>query len=365
MRPKEHPELMFDTIPKLYEEHIKVFLTHLGNVEEQLMLLPRKFCRMYTTQPLADQFRKYLLSRQAKIGDEDFQVVEEGQPFPLRLSDGKRLEAMLCRGSQLGHNLILLIRRPAQGSKVLYCYSAVRLENLGCLLGNSVFNSWIAQGTEQLYLNLSSVNTDFVHVDFDKVAASIEEYRRSHNAVVLLKLPLFGYEEFVWQLGFTRLRGHIRLLGDFAESFRCLSSDLKPIQGRVTKVHVCATHNWSTEASQEEEEVATVPFPVGFLEWSPLPTRMHLRQLCSLLRPQHIQGIVPYHSMGNVPPAPNFLQCFRSTYTPASKGEKPPSKAQGAQPDPPVGKGHQKAPLRSIKAKRFQFVDDENDSDSD
>ncbi|XP_020801944.1 uncharacterized protein LOC110178974 [Drosophila serrata] len=364
MRPKEHPELIFDVIPKLYEEHFKVFVTHLGNVQEQLHVLPRKFCRMYTTRPLANQLLKYLESRQAKIGEEDFQVVEECKPFPLRLSDGKRLEAMLCSGSELGHNLILLIRRPTNAGKLLYCYSAARLENLGCLLANSVFNSWISQGTEQLYLNLSDVNRPFEHVDFDVLAATIEEYRKEHNQVVLLKLPLFGYEELVYQLDNTRLHGHIRLVGNFLESFKCLSSDLKPIPERVIKVHVCDTHNWRTVASRElkEELIATVNFPLDLLKWSPQPTRMHLRQLCSLVRPQHIQGIVPFHSSGNVPPAPQFLQCFRSTYVAASKAKEPPSKAQETQPNQRVEKRKTKAPLRVINAKRHHFVDDENDS---
>ncbi|KAH8315616.1 hypothetical protein KR059_006542, partial [Drosophila kikkawai] len=316
MRPKEHPELIFDVIPKLYEQHSKVFVTHLGNMQEQLLVLPRKFCRMYTTRPLANQLLKYLRSRQAKIEEADFEVVEECQPFSLRLSDGKRLEAMLCPGSKLGHNLILLIRRPTNVGKLLYCYSAVKLESLGCLLANSIFNSWIAQGTEQLYLNLSSVNVPFEPVDFDEFAAIIEEYRKSHNAVVLLELPLFGYEELVWQLNYTKLHGHIRLLGDFQESFGCLNSELKLVPGSLTKVHVCAIQNSSAEDSQaeEDEKVATVHFPLGIIKWSPLPTRMHLRQLCSLLRPDHIQGIVPFHAVGNVPPAPEFLQCFRAKY---------------------------------------------------
>ncbi|KAH8296629.1 hypothetical protein KR054_008996 [Drosophila jambulina] len=361
MKPKEHPELIFDMIPKLYEEHSKVFVTHLTNVEEQLQVLPRKFCRMYTTRPLADQLLKYLKSRQAKIGEEDFEVVEECQPFALRLSDGKRLEAMLCSGSKLGNSLILLIRRPTNAGKLLYCYSAVRLESLGRLLGNSVFNSWIAQGTEQLYLNLSIVDRPFEHLDFDKLAATIEECRKKHNAVVLLKLPLFGYEELVWLLGHTRLHGHIRLQGDFRESFECLSSYLKPIEGWLTKVQVCSTHN-----SSNEKDV-TVNFPLDLLKWSPLPTRMHLRQLCSLVRPQHIRGIVPFHAKGNVPRAPEFLQRLRCTYAAGSKGKEPSSlKAQEIQPGSTMEKGKTKAPLRIINAKRFQFVDDEHDgSDSD
>ncbi|KAH8233843.1 hypothetical protein KR038_011959 [Drosophila bunnanda] len=363
MRPKEHPELIFDVIPKLYEEHFKVFVTHLGNVQEQLHVLPRKFCRMYTTRPLANQLLKYLKSRQANIGEEDFQVVDECKPFPLLLSDGKRLEAMLCSGSKLGHSLILLIRRPTNAGKLLYCYSAARLENLGRLLGNSVFNSWISQGTGQLYLNLSDVNRPFEHVDFDVLAATIDEYRKKYNQVVLLKLPLFGYEELVQQLDYTRLHGHIRLLGTFSESFKCLSSDLKHIPGRVTKVHVCATHNWSTETSLAVEElVPAVNFPLNLLKWSPQPTRMHLRQLCSLVRPQHIQGIVPFHSPGNVPPAPQFLQCFRSTYAATTKEKEPSSKAQKTKPNPTVDNGKQKAPLRIINAKQCHFVDDGNDS---
>ncbi|XP_017030957.1 uncharacterized protein [Drosophila kikkawai] len=364
MRPKEHPELIFDVIPKLYEQHFKVFVTHLGNMQEQLLVLPRKFCRMYTTRPLANQLLKYLRSRQAKIEEADFEVVEECQPFSLRLSDGKRLEAMLCPGSKLGHNLILLIRRPTNVGKLLYCYSAVKLESLGCLLANSIFNSWIAQGTEQLYLNLSSVNVPFEPVDFDELAANIEEYRKSHNAVVLLELPLFGYEELVWQLNYTKLHGHIRLLGDFQESFECLNSELKLVPGRLTKVHVSAIQNSSAEDSQaeEDEKVATVHFPLGIIKWSPLPTRMHLRQLCSLLRPDHIQGIVPFHAVGNVPPAPEFLQCFRSKYFVGSKEKEPSSKE--IQTKPTKEKEKQKAPLRIIgTAKRFAFVDDENDSD--
>ncbi|KAH8240145.1 hypothetical protein KR032_011636 [Drosophila birchii] len=371
MKPKEHPELIFDVFPKLYQEHFKVFVTNLVNVQDQLHVLPRKFCRMYTTRPLADQMLKYLKSRQANIGEEDFQVVEECQPFPLRLSDGKRLEAMLCPGSKLGNNLILLIRRPTNDGKLLYCYSAVKLENLGDLLRNSVFNSWISQGTEQLYLNLSAVNRPFEHLDFEELAATIDKYRKKHNAVVLITLPLFGYEELVYQLSYTRLHGHIRLSGDFSESFKCLKADVKPMPESLTKVHVCTTHNWSTEANQaveeeEEEVVATVNFPPGLLKWSPLPSRMHLRQLCSLVRPDHIQGIVCYRASGNVSPAPQFLQCFRSTYVAKSK-EKEPSLKDQETSNPTVEKEKQKAaPLRTINAKQaVPFMDDENSSDLD
>ncbi|KAH8373328.1 hypothetical protein KR009_000858 [Drosophila setifemur] len=356
MRPKEYPELFFDEIPKLYEARSKVLLTSLVQVHEQLQRLPRKFCRMYTTKPLASQLLQYLRSRQADVSDQDFQVVEEGKPFHLRLSDGKRLDVMLCSGSYLGHSLVLLIRRP-QGGPLLYFYSAVRLDNFGRLLGNFIFNSWIAQNTEKLFINLSSVNRPFEHVDFDKLAAYIEEYRKEHKSLVLVELPLFGYEELVWRLGHTKLHGQIRLLGDFAEIYTCLSTDLKRFErgDYETKVHICAALDWSTMVSRADR---VAPLPLEALHWTPQPTRMHLRQLCSLLRPQYINGIMPYQSPGNLLPVPSFLQCFRATFSPPNKT----TNASLGKESQQANVGGQTTAYRVIRAKRFKFVDDEDDS---
>jgi len=49
---------------------------------------------MYTTDALATQLLKYLKSLKANISKQDFNVVKEGQPFPLILSDGKRLDGL-------------------------------------------------------------------------------------------------------------------------------------------------------------------------------------------------------------------------------------------------------------------------------
>ncbi|XP_052844258.1 uncharacterized protein LOC128257327 [Drosophila gunungcola] len=361
MRPKDHPDLRFDVIPKLFDAHFKVFVTSLIHVEEQLTLLPRQFCRMYTTRPLANQLHQYLRFRNANIKEQDFKVVEEGQPFPLILSDGKRLEAMLCSGSHLGHSLILLIRRQ-QGGRLLYSYSATRLDNLGRLLGNSVFNSWIAEGTEHLYLNLSSVNEPFEPVDFDEMAITIEEYAtKKDNSVVCLNLPLFGYEEMLWKLAHTRLSGHIKLGEVFLDSYRCLSSDLERFKRKnyLPKVYVCK----SLVHAQLMYRTRNVVFlELKHLRWSPPPTRMHLRQLCSLLRPQHIQGIVHFHSDGVVPHIPPFLKSFKANYSP-QKDSLTSSKPQGDAQATAAKQG----PYRAFtKRKRFEFLDDADDSnDSD
>ncbi|XP_017072242.1 uncharacterized protein LOC108108650 [Drosophila eugracilis] len=357
MRPKEHPDLHFDVIPKLYEAHCKVFITSLCHVQNQLKMLPRRFCRMYTTRPLANQLLLYLKSRKANINEQDFKMVEEGQPFPLVLSDGKRLEAMLCSGSYLDNSLILLIRRQ-RGGRLLYCYSFMRLDNLGQLLGNATFNSWIAEGTENLYLNLSSVNKPFAHVDFDEMANTIEEYGKENRSVVYLNLPKFGYEEMLWRLAHTHLRGHIRLDKKFAESYKCLSSDMERFEEEdcVLKVYVCGSLK-GLELIYQPTQV--VPMEIENLKWSPAPTRMHLRQLCSLLRPQHIQGIVKFHSDGIVPPVPTFLKIFKANYSPQNKEIV--SRVQGE----PPSKVAKVAPFRAFQArKQFQFVDDD-DSNSD
>ncbi|KAH8286947.1 hypothetical protein KR018_011395, partial [Drosophila ironensis] len=307
MRPKEHPDLIFDVIPKLYDSHFKVFVTNLQHVEEQLERMPRKFCRMYTTRPLADQLLLYLRSRNAQVSEQDFHVVSDGQPFELQLSDGRRLEAMLCSASSLGHCLILLIRRP-QGGPLLYCYSAARLDNLGRLLGNTVFNSWIAPGTDRLYLNLASVGDQFRHPDYENMAKNIAEIYKKRKEIVVLRVPLFGYEELIWNLGHTPLYGQIKLRGHFADIFACLTKDLKRFEPKnpddIIKLLVCA----------KEVRIAETLSPES-LNWTSAPTRMHLRQLCSLFRPHHIESVVPFHCRGNVPRVPEFLKCFKATFS--------------------------------------------------
>ncbi|XP_017008613.2 uncharacterized protein [Drosophila takahashii] len=356
MRPKEHPDLHLDVIPKMYDPHFKVFVTSLCHVQKHLEKLPRRFCRMYTTDALAAQLLKYLQPLKANITRQDFHVVEEGQPFPLILSDGKRLEAMLCSGSHLGHSLILLIRRQ-QGGRLLYCYSAMRLDNLGRLLGNAAFNSWIAEGTEQLYLNLSAVNVPFAPVDFDEMAISIEDHgTMNNNSVVHLGVPLFGYEEMLWRLAHTRLKGHIRLHEKLAESYKCLSPDLERFQRNnyIPRVYVYGSLEDAKLICRPRNVVS---LNIKDLKWSPTPTRMHLRQLCSLLRPQHIQGIVPFQSDGVIPPIPPFLKRFKANYSP--KNEIAVSRIRNSPPKT----GEKQGPYRAIQARRaFQFVDDGEDS---
>eukprot|EP00099_Drosophila_melanogaster_P021738 NP_649029.1 uncharacterized protein Dmel_CG7341, isoform A [Drosophila melanogaster] len=355
MRPKDHPDLHFDVIPKLYDAHSKVFLTSLCDVDEQLKLLPRRFCRMYTTRPLATQLFQYLQSRKANVSEQDFLVVEEGQPFALLLKDGKRLEGMLCSGSHLGHSLILLIRRQ-QGNRLLYCYSAMRLDNLGRLLGNSVFNSWIAQGTEQLYLNLSSVNLPFDHIDFDEMAHFIEDLgARNDQSMVHLKVPKFGYEEMLWRLAHTSLRGHIHLGDHIAKSYECLSIDLERFleENYVPRVFVSGC---PTDFNHYQKVVS---LDLKELKWTPTPTRMHLRQLCSLLRPQHIQGIVQFHTDGIVPPIPSFLKIFKANYSPQSGAvvSRIRSEFQAGQP--------KQGPYHAFRSRRaFEFVNDGDESSS-
>ncbi|XP_016956104.1 uncharacterized protein LOC108028679 [Drosophila biarmipes] len=357
MRPKDHPDLHLDVIPKMYDPHFKVFVTSLCHVQKQLEKLPRRFCRMYTTEALATQLLKYLQPLKANITKQDFNVVNEGQPFPLLLSDGKRLEAMLCSGSHLGHSLILLIRKQ-QGGRLLYCYSAMRLDNLGRLLGNPIFNSWIAAGTDQLYLNLSSVNMPFTHVDFDKMAITFEEHgKRNNNSVVHLDVPLFGYEEMVWKLAQTRLGGHIHLHEKLAESYKCLSSDLECFRLKNFIPRVCV-HGSLEDAEQMYRPRNVVSLETKYLKWSPTPTRMHLRQLCSLLRPQHIQGIVPFQSDGVIPPIPPFLKRFKANYSPQTEAAV--SRIHNAPPK----KGEKQGSYRAIQARKaFEFLN-EDSSDS-
>ncbi|XP_017058982.1 uncharacterized protein LOC108099846 [Drosophila ficusphila] len=357
MRPKDHPDLRFDVIPKLYDVHFKVFITSLCHVQEQLHLLPRRFCGMYTTRPLANQLFVNLKNRNANIKEKDFHLVEECEPFSLILSDGKRLEAMFCSGSHLGNSLILFIRRQ-QGGKLLYCYSAARLENLGALLGNRIFNSWISEGTDQLYLNLSSVNFPFEHVDFDEVAKTIEEYgKKRNNSVVHLDVPFFGYEEMLWLLAHTRLRGHIRLDDKLADSYKCLSDDLERFQQKdyVTRMHVGGSLGDAKPAYHPRKVVS---LDIKLFKWSPKPTRMHLRQLCSLLRPEHIQAIVNFHSDGVVPPIPSFLKVFKPNYL-------PPIDYATAFND--LGFSQERVerqgPFREVRTKnRCQFLDDGDES---
>ncbi|XP_034655188.1 LOW QUALITY PROTEIN: uncharacterized protein LOC117892964 [Drosophila subobscura] len=354
MRLKEHPDLIFDAIPKLYESTTKVLLTNLSQVPEQLKPPPQKFCRMYTTRPLADQLLLHLQWKGANISEQDFHIVEDGKPFQLRLSDGRRLEAMLCAGTALGNSLVLLIRK-LQGGKLLYFYSAVQQDDLCQVIANPMFHSWIAQGTELLYLNLSGAHRPLVHVDYDEVAADIEKLRREKNCVVRLKLPHFGYEPLVRRLGHTLLYGHIRLIGQYANSYAALSNDLRRFEepDYLVKVHIFAADDFTVLTTQSERFAL---LPLDLLKWSPQPTRMNLIQLCSLLRPQHIQGIVPYHATGNVPPPPEYLQRFSASYSP-QKPNAPLRAPAAALPQAA------KKVDRVIRKKGFDFLSDDDEAD--
>ncbi|EDW29526.1 GL22866 [Drosophila persimilis] len=253
----------------------------------------------------------------------------------------------------------VLIRK-IQGGRLLYFYSAVQQDDLCQLVANPVFNSWIAQGTDLLFLNLTAVDQPFVHVDYDTLAATIDKLPRQENSVVRLKLPLFGYEPLVRRLGHTLLYGHIRLMGNYAESYALLSSDLQRFECRDyrVKVHIFDGEDFATLTSRAERFVM---LRLDHLKWSPLPSRMNLIQLCSLVRPQHIHGIVPHHSVGNVPPAPEYLQRFRASYSPQQPQNPRPAAAalSRALPD------SRKTAHHVIRKKGLEFLSDDDDDDDD
>ncbi|XP_068140239.1 uncharacterized protein [Drosophila tropicalis] len=351
MRLKEYSDIIFDLIPKLYESHSKVFITHLYNVEKQVERLPKKFCKMYTNRSLASQLLYYLKSRNASISESDFHIVEDAKPFQLRLSDGKRLEVMLCAGNELKNSLMLLIRR-IQGGPLLYYYSAVQQDDLWRLMGNDTYNAWIAQGTEILYLNLQHANqTEILHYDYDDIAESLIKFAEETERKVLIKIPLFGFEYVIRSLAYTQLYGHIHLMGCFGETYRRLTDDMQRFNNPnfAQTVQVCSLTDIMNVIRTED----LVEFPLAQLKWTPLPTRVNLKQLCSLLRPKHIHGIVAYHAVGNAPPAPSYLQSLRSTYSPNSLRRKM---------EVPQGSANAKSDIRNAKRRRIDYVDDPSDS---
>ncbi|KAH8307672.1 hypothetical protein KR044_008690, partial [Drosophila immigrans] len=307
---KEYPTIIFDTIPKLYERHTKVFITHLHGMEAQVDRLPKKFCKMYTTQPLAKQLLEYLSPRSTNISSMDFHIVPEGKPFTIRLNDGKRLEMMLCAANVLGNSLMLLIRRLC-GGRLLYYYSAVQQEDLSCLMGNTIYQEWIALGTEELFLNLQAAHLPFVHLDFERIAEQISKYFKDNGKNAVIEVPHFGYELLIRKLAETRtLFGHIKLLDRFLKSYTCLTSDLKYFHQPGYTVTMTVNHNCSTDNNDRE-----LHYPLANLKWSPIPNRINLIQICSLLRPVHISGIVGYHKMSNMVLVPEFLKSFKLKYS--------------------------------------------------
>ncbi|KAM8704133.1 hypothetical protein ACLKA7_008699 [Drosophila subpalustris] len=376
MRLNEYPDIILDTIPKLYESHIKVFITSLYGMQEQVARLPKRFCKMYTTQTLAHQLHIYLSRRKANISMQDFHIVEEAEPFTIRLSDGKRLEVMLCAGNELGNSLMLLIRRP-NGGRLLYYYSAVQQDDLCCLMGNTIYLEWIALGTEVLFLNLQAANQPFVHVDFEEVAKEIAEHSKDIDKEVMIKLPLFGYEYVVHRLAQTfALLGHIELLGSFSDNYSCLTPDQRYFNqpGYTTIVEVCSPENFDGE----------IYYPLHKLIWSPVPNRINLIQLCSLLRPLYINGIVSYHDKGIIEPVPTYLKRFKKGYSPKLKGIEIPETQlthEHSNDNSPVGhsntQAEQVSPTKSQKdgttsridpfvfnkPKKLAFVDYDDDKD--
>lgn len=303
MRLKEYQDIILDTIPKLYETQIKVFITNLYGIEDQVKRLPKRFCKIYTTQSLANQLFIYLNRRNANISMQDFNIVQESEPLIIRLSDGKRLEVMLCAGNELGNSLMLLIRR-LHGGRLLYYYSAVQQDGLNRLMGNATYQEWISQGTEILFLNLQAANQTFNHIDFEEVAVEVSKYGKDTGSKVVIKLPFFGYEYLVQRLAQTfTLFGHIELQDSFRSNYCCLTSDLRYFHqpGYTVIATICNSNHF--------QDVR--PYPLSKLKWTPVPNRINLIQLCSLLRPLHINGIVGYHDRGNSGPVPAYLKRFK------------------------------------------------------
>ncbi|XP_030569247.1 uncharacterized protein LOC115768698 [Drosophila novamexicana] len=374
MRLKEYPEIVVDVIPKLYESHIKVFITHLYGMEEQVDRLPKKFCKMYTTQPLASQLLHYLRSRGANISEQDFHILRDAQPFTLRLSDGKRLQLMLCAGNDLGNSLMLLIRK-VQGGRLLLYYSAVQQDDLCQLMGNITYQEWIAKGTEVLFLNLQAVDQQFNHVDFEEIARGIYIYGESMKRPTVLQVPLLGYEYLIRRLAQTlTLYGHIKMSNAYLDNFMCLTSDLRrfEVAGYVVRANVVASNSVDYDAQEK-------PHPLEKLQWSPVPNRMNLIQLCSLLRPLHINGIVAFHASGNVPPVPQFLKRFQLKYSPKSKGRLTEEQVDvpetqlmhlPSQENIPQTQTQQeqstlrKQPIVILKQRQLHFVDYDDDDDN-
>lgn len=318
MRLKDYPEIIVDEIPKLYESHIKVFITHLHGMQEQVHRLPKKFCKIYTTRALADQIFEYLFLRNANISKQDFQILEDTQPFVLRLSDGKRLQVMLCAGNELGNSLMFLIRK-VYGGRMLYYYSAVQQDDLCYLMGNATYQEWIRQGTEVLFLNLQAASKPYEHIDFDLIAAEMLRHSQDIDSAIVIKLPLFGFEFVAKRLAQTEaLCGTIKLVGNFLRNYRCLTSDLRNFHQPGYKMAVNMMDTYETEVYTSVMSFEK-PYPIPKLKWSPVPTRMNLVQLCSLLRPLHISGIICPHDKGNAPSVPDYLKHFKLNYSPRTK----------------------------------------------
>ncbi|XP_033149765.1 uncharacterized protein LOC108599898 [Drosophila busckii] len=301
MRIKEYPEIVFDVIPKLYEQQTKVFITNLCEMEQQLERLPKKLCKMYTTRPLAEQLFLYLSTRHADITKKDFHIVQDSEPFKLQLSTGHSLQVMFCAGSELGNTLMVLIRKAQGPGVMLYYYSAVQQFDLCRSIRNANYIEWIREGTELILLNLQQVEAPFRPVDYDEIARNITAFNKAKQAVARIKLPLFGYEQLVKKLAATVLRGQIELLGSYAESYSILCTDTPlRLPNHVVRLQICARSEWNLSSCSS--------FQLYTVNWSPVPHRVNLIQLCSLLRPLHINGIVGYHTSGYVPPVPDYIE---------------------------------------------------------
>ncbi|XP_034113924.1 uncharacterized protein LOC117574282 [Drosophila albomicans] len=356
MRLKEYPTIILDTIPKLYERQINVFITHLYGIEAQVERLPKKFCKMYTTQPLANQLLEYLGSRGANISSEDFHIVPEGKPFSIRLSDGKRLEIMLCAGNVLANSLMLLIRR-LRGGRLLYYYSAVQQDDLNYLMGNTTFQEWIALGTEELLLNLQAAHQPFDHIDFEQIAEQISKFFKENDKVPVIEVPQFGYELLIRKLAETSaLFGHIKLLDSFQNSYRCLTSDLRYFHRSGYTISLAVNHKSSINIHNSE-----ISYPLSKLKWSPVPNRINLIQICSLLRPLHISGIVGYHEKGNVTPVPEFLKNFKCSNAIVSKTQVIQESVESKLCPTKRRRDYENEPILFTKSKKLAYVDDDDD----
>lgn len=121
-----------------------------------------------------------------------------------------------------------------------------------------------------------------------------------------------------------------------------------------------------THETEECPSIASSEDLLDKLKWSPVPTRMNLIQLCSLLRPLHISGLIGYHDKGNAPSVPEYLKRFKLNYSPKSK-ELAGAVTETVENTQPVRTQQaaktQNDPFVYSKPRKIAFVDYDDDTD--
>ncbi|TMW51289.1 hypothetical protein DOY81_003608, partial [Sarcophaga bullata] len=192
--------VVFDTFPLLYEPKQKIIITHLLHLEEQPF--PYQLPMIFTTHKIAEQLRKYCEFKKLKcLNKSNIVVVKPYEFIDIVVDRRQTLQILFCASEvEESNNVIVLIK---ENGKLNYIYAGNFVDIRSAVL-NDTFAAWIANGVENLYVNLKRMDENHIFNEIDlreKTFNIVEDIMKCHrNSRIHICLPLFGYENFIIKL---------------------------------------------------------------------------------------------------------------------------------------------------------------------